>query len=63
MATRSYTNIEEHKIKPYELRNLRKYQCALVHREKGFRKTVLPPLEPDGAVSKWFPWWKQLLCL
>ena len=59
MLTRNYTNIEEHKIKPYELRNLRKHQCVLVHCEKGFCKTVLPPIEADGTVSKWFPWWKR----
>ena len=61
MATRSFTHIEEHKIKPYELRNLRKHQCVLVHCEKGFHKTVLPPIEADGTVSKWFPWWRKLL--
>jgi type IV secretory pathway TraG/TraD family ATPase VirD4 len=61
MATRSYTNVEEHKIKPYELRNLRKHQCVLVHCEKGFHKTVLPPLEADGTVSKWFPWWRRFV--
>ena len=52
--TRSYTETEEYKIKPHELRHLRKHQCVLVHCEKGFRKTVLPPLEPDGKVSSWF---------
>jgi type IV secretory pathway TraG/TraD family ATPase VirD4 len=61
MLTRSYTNVDEHKIKPYELRNMRKHQCVLVHCEKGFHKTILPPLEADGTVSKWFPWWKRLL--
>jgi hypothetical protein len=61
MATRSYTNIEEHKIKPYELRNLRKHQCVLVHCEKGFHKTILPPLDADGTIPKWFPWWKRFL--
>ena len=60
MITRSYTPVDEHKIKPYELRHLRKHQCVLVHCEKGFHKTILPPLEPDGKVSNWFPWWKQL---
>jgi type IV secretory pathway TraG/TraD family ATPase VirD4 len=59
-ATRSYTNVEEHKIKPYELRNLKKHQCVLVHCEKGFRKTILPPLDADGKIPKWFPWWKHL---
>jgi hypothetical protein len=60
MATRSYTNVEEHKIKPYELRNLKKHQCVLVHCEKGFRKTLLPPLDADGKIPKWFPWWKRI---
>jgi Type IV secretion-system coupling protein DNA-binding domain len=59
MATRSYTNVEEHKIKPYELRNLKKHQCVLVHCEKGFRKTLLPPLDANGKIPDWFPWWKR----
>ena len=59
MVSRSYTNVEEHKIKPYELRHLKKHQCVLVHCEKGFEKTILPPIEPDGQISKWFPWWKR----
>jgi len=61
VTSRSYTHIEEHKIKPYELRHLRKHQCVLVHCENGFQKMVLPPIEPDGKVSMWFPWWKRLI--
>jgi hypothetical protein len=61
MATRSFTTIEEHKIKPYELRNLRKHQCVLVHCEKGFRKTILPPLDANGRIPRWFPWWRNFL--
>jgi hypothetical protein len=60
MATRSYTNVEEHKIKPYELRNLRKHECVLVHCENGFRKVLLPPLDADGKIPKWFPIWKRV---
>jgi hypothetical protein len=26
----------------------------------GFRQVTLPPLEPDGTVSKWFPWWRRM---
>jgi type IV secretory pathway TraG/TraD family ATPase VirD4 len=59
-TTRSYTTVEEHKIKPYELRNLRKHQCILIHCEKGFRKTMLPPLDGNGKIPQWFPWWKRL---
>jgi type IV secretory pathway TraG/TraD family ATPase VirD4 len=54
MPSRSYTSVEEHKIKPYELRNLKKHQCVLVHCERGFKRTVLPPLEPDGDISRWY---------
>jgi hypothetical protein len=57
--SRNYHEQDEHKIKPYQLRNLRKHQCVLVHCEKGFEKTILPPLEPDGKISDWFPWWKR----
>jgi type IV secretory pathway TraG/TraD family ATPase VirD4 len=54
MHTRTYTEMEEHKIKPYLLRQLRKHQCVLVHCEKGFKRATLPPLEPDGQISSWY---------
>jgi len=53
-ASRSYAEYEEHKIKPYVLRGLQKHTCVLVHCERGFKKTVLPPIEPNGQVSPWF---------
>lgn len=56
----NYSETEEHKIKPYELRKLRDHECVLVHCERGFRRVTLPPLEPDETVSKWFSWWKRL---
>ena len=55
----NYNEIEEHKIKPHKLRNLRDHECVLVHCERGFRRVTLPPLESDGTVAKWFPWWKR----
>jgi hypothetical protein len=58
--TINYSEAEEHKIKPYELRTLRDHECVLVHCERGFRRVTLPPLEPNGNVPKWFPWWKGL---
>jgi hypothetical protein len=54
MPTRTYTSVEEHKIKPFELRHLKKHQCVLVHCERGFKRTVLAPLEPDGEISSWY---------
>ena len=50
----NYSEIEEHRIKPHKLRNLRDHECVLVHCERGFRRVTLPPLEPDGTVSSWF---------
>ncbi len=50
----NYSETEEHKLKPHQLRNLRDHECVIVHCERGFRKVKLPPLEPDGAIAKWF---------
>jgi hypothetical protein len=56
----NYSENEEYKIKPYQLRSLRDHECVLVHCEKGYRRLTLPPLEPNGSVAKWFPWWRQV---
>ena len=50
----NYSETEEHKIKPYKLRNLRDHECVLVHYERGFRRVTLPPLESDGKIAQWF---------
>jgi len=52
--TRNYYEQDEPKIKPYELPHMKKHQCVLIHCEKGFKKSVLPPLEPDGKTSSWY---------
>src|SRR5207244_11430807 len=52
--SRNYSEQEEHKAKPHILRNLRKHRCVLVHCERGHRKKLLPPLQPNGNVSPWF---------
>ncbi len=56
--SRNFSEQEEHKIKPHILRNLPKHLCILVHCERGHRRRLLPPLEPNGTVSPWFrkPW-------
>ncbi len=53
----SATDEDVHKIKSYRLRALRKHRAVIVHCEKGFRRAVLPPLEPNGSVSPWFDRW------
>jgi type IV secretory pathway TraG/TraD family ATPase VirD4 len=52
----NYSEIEEHKIKPHRLRNLRDHECVVVHCERGFRRVTLPPLEFDGTIPQWFKW-------
>jgi type IV secretory pathway TraG/TraD family ATPase VirD4 len=52
--SRNYSEHEEHKIKPHALRNLAKHKCVVVHCERGHRKRLLPPLEPNGTASAWF---------
>lgn len=53
----TWTEEEVYRIPPHELRKLRKHQCVVVHADRGFRKRILPPLEPDGSVSPWFRRW------
>ncbi len=52
--TTHYSETEEHRVKPHELRSLPKHTCILAHAERGFRRRVLPPIEPDGRVCAWF---------
>ena len=53
-TTSNFTEQEEHKIKPYVLRCLPRHTCVLVHSERGYRRRLLPPIEPSGKVSPWF---------
>lgn len=53
-TTSNYSEQEEHKIKPYVLRSLPRHTCVLVHSERGHRRRLLPPIEPNGTVSPWF---------
>lgn len=50
----NYNRVEEHYFKPHQLRAMKKFQCVVVHAEKGYRKTLLEPIEPDGRVSSWY---------
>lgn len=56
----NYSETEEHKIKPHQLRNLRDHECALVHCEGRFQRLTLPPLQPTGEMAEWFPFWRQI---
>jgi type IV secretory pathway TraG/TraD family ATPase VirD4 len=53
-TSRNYSEQEEHKIKTHLLRNLAKHIAVVVHCERGHCKKLLPPLEPNGKVCRWF---------
>jgi type IV secretory pathway TraG/TraD family ATPase VirD4 len=52
--SRNYSEQDEPKLKPHILRNLPKHTAVIVHCERGHRRRLLPPVEPDGRVSEWF---------
>jgi len=54
----SLTEDEVYRIKPHEFRQLPKHRAVVVHCERGFKRRLLPPIEPDGSVSPWFKRWK-----
>lgn len=46
-------------LEPHELRDFKKFQCVVVHCEKGWKKGFLPPLEPNGTICSWYKGPKQ----
>jgi type IV secretory pathway TraG/TraD family ATPase VirD4 len=49
----NYSEHDEYKIKPHVLRNLPKHAAVVVQCERGYRKRILPPIEPTGKVCSW----------
>lgn len=52
--SRNYSEQEEHRIKPHVLRGLPKHTAIVTHCERGNRRKLLPPVEPNGRVCGWF---------
>ncbi len=52
--SRNYSETEEHRIKPHILRTMTKHTAVIVHCERGHFRKLLPPLEPNGSVARWF---------
>jgi Type IV secretion-system coupling protein DNA-binding domain len=50
----NYSEHDEHKIKPHVLRNLQKHTAVVVHCERGYRRKLLPPIDPNGTICRWF---------
>jgi len=53
-ASINVSDDEEYRIKPHVLRRLRSNEAVVVHCERGHRRRVLPPLEADGSICRWF---------
>ncbi|PWU19883.1 MAG: hypothetical protein C5B50_05485 [Verrucomicrobia bacterium] len=50
----TFTETEDYRVKPHQLRKLRKHQCIVAHANGRFRKFTLPPVQPDGTVPNWY---------
>jgi hypothetical protein len=63
MGNRSTTRSreEEYRVKPFELMALPKFSAVVKHCEKRFRKARIHPIDPDGKIPRWYPWWKRIL--
>jgi hypothetical protein len=63
MGNRSTTRSreEEYRVKPFELMALPKFSAVVKHCEKRFRKARIHPIDPDGKIPRWYPWWKRNL--
>jgi hypothetical protein len=51
---------EEYLVKPFELMSLPKFSAVIKHCEKGFRKTTVHPIDPEGNIPPWYPAWKRI---
>lgn len=61
--SRSTESEETHIISPARIRRLRKHEAFIVHTGRVYRRALLSPLEPDGRVSSWFPWYRRVFSL
>ncbi len=51
---------EEYLVKPFELMSLPKFTAIVKHCEKGFHKTQISPIDPEGNTPAWYPFWKRI---
>jgi hypothetical protein len=51
---------EEYLVKPFELMSLPKFKAIIKHCEKGFRKTTIHPIDPEGNTPAWYPFWRRI---
>jgi hypothetical protein len=51
--SRSFSEQEEHKIKPHILRGLPKHTAVRIHCERRHRRKLIAPIEPNREVCSW----------
>jgi Type IV secretion-system coupling protein DNA-binding domain len=51
---------EEYFVKPFELMSLPKFTAIVKHCEKGHRKAIIHPVDPEGNIPPWYPRWKRI---
>ncbi len=54
------TREEEYLVKPFELMSLPKFVAIVKHCEKGHRKATIHPIDPEGNVPLWYPFWNRM---
>ena len=50
----NFSEQQEHMMKPHIMRGMPKDTAVVIHCERGHRRKLLPPIEPDDEVCKWF---------
>ena len=53
-ASYNYQPTDEHIIKPYVLRAMKKFECVLIHCERGYRKFTMPPINALGKIPAYY---------
>jgi len=52
---------EQYHVKPHELMEFEKYTAIITHAAKGWKKSIVPPISPDGTLPDWYegdvPFW------
>jgi hypothetical protein len=40
---------------------LPKFSAVVKHCDKKFRRARIHPIDPEGKIPRWYPWWKRVL--
>lgn len=54
----NYQTVDEYQIKPEVLTKFKKFECIVMHCDKGYYRTKLAPLGSNGHIAHWYGWRK-----